>query len=156
MPGMQPWFSAAARRTAERLERAHRRLVGRELPGVPAHSGRVAEDVWESDAVVVAHGTQADPVLCYGNRAGLALWARSWEEFTRTPSRFTAEEPERGGRARLLAAVSARGFIEDYTGVRITGDGRRFRIHRATVWNFSDEADLPAGQAATFGEWEWL
>ena len=32
--------------------------------------------------------------------------------------------------ARLLAAVTSHGFIDDYSGVRISKSGRRFRIHR--------------------------
>ena len=53
---------------------------------------------------------EADPVLNYGNRAALALWEMSWEELTRTPSRLTAEAPNREERAKLLEAVTQRGF----------------------------------------------
>jgi len=60
----------------------------------------------------------------------------SWAELTRTPSRLTAEAPNREERARLLAAVTARGFIDDYSGVRISKSGRRFRIARATSLEF--------------------
>ena len=52
-----------------------------------------------------------------------------------TPSRLTAEAPNREERARLLAAVTTRGFIDDYSGIRISNTGRRFRIAQATVWN---------------------
>jgi hypothetical protein len=75
---------------------------------------------------------------------------------TRTPSRLTAEVPEREERARLLAAVAARGYIDDYSGVRIAKSGRRFRIERATVWNVSGQDSAPRGQAATFAAWEFL
>jgi hypothetical protein len=106
--------------------------------------------------VLVSHGTQADPVLNYGNATALALWEMSWAEFTQTPSRLTAEAPNREERARLLAAVTAHGFIDDYSGVRISKNGRRFRISQATVWNLLTENGLPCGQAASFNSWTWL
>ena len=92
----------------------------------------------------------------YGNAAALALWEMSWAELTRTPSRLTAEAPNRGERARLLAAVTARGFIDDYSGIRISKTGRRFRIAQATVWNLLDEHGIYCGQAAMFSHWEFL
>jgi hypothetical protein len=72
------------------------------------------------------------------------------------PSRLTAEAPDRGERARLLAEVSARGYIDDYAGVRVSRSGRRFMIARATVWSLVDEAGRRRGQAATFGTWQPL
>jgi MEKHLA domain len=114
------------------------------------------EKIFHAPFVLVSHGTEADPVLNYGNAAALALWEMSWAELTRTPSRLTAEVPNREERARLLAAVTQRGFIDDYSGVRISKTGRRFRIARATVWNLISETGLPGGQAAMFTHWEFL
>jgi len=54
------------------------------------------------------------------------------------------------------ATVTARGFIDDYSGVRISKTGRRFKIFRATVWNLLNEDSQPCGQAAMFGAWEFL
>jgi hypothetical protein len=71
------------------------------------------------------------------------------------PSRLTAEAPDRTERARLLAEVAARGFIDDYSGVRISRTGQRFRIERATVWNLSDDEGRRCGQAATFRTWRY-
>lgn len=72
------------------------------------------------------------------------------------PSRLTAEAPNRAERARLLAEVAARGFMDDYSGVRIARNGQRFLIEQATVWNLSDTEGQPCGQAATFQAWRWL
>ena len=72
------------------------------------------------------------------------------------PSRYTAEAPDRAERARLLAEVATRGFIDDYAGVRIARTGNRFQIARATVWNLTDETGRRCGQAATFREWRSL
>ena len=64
--------------------------------------------------------------------------------------------PDRDERARLLAAVTANGFIDDYAGIRISKTGRRFRIAQATVWNLLDESGTFSGQAAMFSRWEFL
>ncbi len=116
----------------------------------------MAEQIFHAPFVLVSHGTEPDPVLNYGNQAALDLWEMSWAELTRTPSRLTAEAPNREERARLLAAVTARGFIDDYSGIRISKTGRRFRIAQATVWNLLSESGLPCGQAAMFSHWEFL
>jgi hypothetical protein len=138
------------------LAQSFRRFTGRDLlPGLFNPLG-LARCIFEAPFVVVSHGTEADPVLNYGNQAALQLWELSWAELTRTPSRFTAETPEQAERARLLAAVTARGFIDDYSGIRIAKTGRRFRIERATVWNLVTERGDLCGQAATFDRWEFL
>lgn len=138
------------------LVRSLKHWTGRELvPGSsdPVEASRV---LFEASFVLVSHGTQADPVLNYGNRAALNLWEMSWDELTRTPSRLTAEAPNREERARLLEAVTRQGFIDDYSGVRISKTGRRFRIARATVWNLVTPEGAPCGQAAMFDRWEDL
>ena len=130
--------------------------TGRDLlPGDPAAPEFAAQD-YAAPFVLVAHGSEADPVLNYGNQTALRLWEMTWEELTRTPSRLTAEAPNREERARLLAAVTAHGFIDDYSGIRISKTGRRFRIAQATVWNLVDEAGHYRGQAAQFAQWEFL
>ena len=137
------------------LKRSLKHFAGRELfPGLTGEA--LARALADAPFVVVSHGTQADPILNYGNRAALALWEMEWDEFTRTPSRLTAEAPERTERARLLAAVAQHGFIDDYSGIRISKTGRRFRIFQATVWNLEAETGQPCGQAAMFDRWEFV
>ena len=60
-------------------------------------------------------------------------------------------------RAALLSRVSRDNYIDDYSGVRITKTGKRFRIDQATVWNVvdSDTGDY-LGQAAVFSYWSFL
>jgi hypothetical protein len=138
------------------LARSYRHFTGRELlPGL-FNPTELARGLYEAPFVVVSHGTEADPVLNYGNAAAQRLWEMSWDELTRTPSRHTAEAPVREERARLLAAVTARGFIDDYSGIRISKSGRRFRIAKATVRNLITEQGESCGQAATFDRWEFL
>jgi hypothetical protein len=150
------WQREGGARHAARLLRSHRRLTGHGLLGVPDDSHEAARALYEAPFVVVSHGNEADPILDYGNAVALALWEMSWDELTRTPSRLTAEAPNREERARLLAQVTSRGYIDDYSGIRISRNGRRFRIDRATVWNVFDEAGVRCGQAATFARWEFL
>ena len=125
-------------------------------PLVLAGSTSLLESLYIAPFVVLSHGTEADPILNFGNEAALQLWGLTWEELTQMPSRLTAEPPNRDERARLLKSVAEKGYIDDYQGVRITKDGRRFFIPKATVFNLVDEAGNLAGQAATFSEWKFL
>ncbi len=138
------------------IARSLKHWTGRELLVGSFPATELAENIFRAPFILVSHGTETDPVLNYGNAAALALWEMSWAELTRTPSRLTAEAPNREERARLLAAVTNRGFIDDYSGVRISKSGRRFRIARATVWNLLDENEHYSGQAAMFSHWEFL
>lgn len=151
-----PWQTGFVIAQTQILARSLKHGPGREL--WPGHftAPELAEKIFRAPFALVSHGTEADPILNYGNAAALALWEMSWEELTRTPSRLTAEAPNREERTRLLATVTARGFIDDYSGVRISKTGRRFRIVRATVWNLLTEAGQPCGQAAMFDRWEFL
>ena len=138
------------------LARSLQHWTGRELlPGFADPRG-LSRAVFEAPFVLVSHGIEVDPILNYGNRAALALWEMSWTELTRTPSRLTAEALNRDERARLLKAVTRHGFIDDYSGVRISKTGRRFWIARATVWNLLTADGQPCGQAARFDEWGFL
>src|SRR5580658_2486705 len=138
------------------LARSFKKWTGRDLLPGNFSAPELAGKIFRAPFVVVSHGTQADPILNYGNRTALALWEMSWDEFTRTPSRLTAEAPNREERARSLEAVTSKGFIDDYSGIRISKSGRRFRIAQATVWNLLTENGQPCGQAAMFDQWEFL
>lgn len=116
----------------------------------------MAEALWQAPRVIVAHGTEADPVFFYGNRLALHTFDMDFASFTRLPSRYSAEPLAREERARLLERVSRDGFIDDYAGVRISASGKRFRIERAVVWNLVDPAGGHHGQAATFSHWQPL
>lgn len=152
----EPWTSDWAVAHAVTLGRSFRHWLGRDLlPGVTAPAAFAAA-LRDAPFVLVSHGTQADPVLNYGNRAALALWEMSWDELTRTPSRLTAEAVAREERARLLAQVTRHGHIANYSGVRVAKSGRRFRITQAVVWNLLDEAGAACGQAAMFDRWDYL
>jgi len=138
------------------LIESYRRLTGRELLPGQSDAKEAVVALASAPFVLVSHGTEPDPILNYGNSKALELWEMTWEELTRTPSRLTAEAPNREERARLLETVSRRGFIDDYAGVRISKGSRRFRIEDATVWNLITESGIYWGQAAKFSDWTYL
>lgn len=107
-----------------------------------------------SPLVIASHGTEKDPVLNFGNRSALELWETDWGTFTSMPSRLTAEPVEQSERERLLHEVTTHGFIDNYSGIRISTTGKRFRIHQATVWNVIDPSENYLGQAVVFADYE--
>lgn len=132
---------------------SYARWLGQELLPRTGDAEQQAEALWQAPFVVVAHNTLADPVLIYGNRTALNLWEMDLSTFLATPSRHTAEPMHRDERARLLAKTAEQGYVDDYSGIRISQSGKRFRIHQAIVWNLIDSQDNPVGQAATFDHW---
>ena len=132
------------------------RLLGRELLPRTGSPERQCEALFTAPFVVVSHGAEPDPLLTYGNAAALALWEMTAAEFRGTPSRFTAEPVHREERARLLDRTRRRGYVDDYSGVRISRSGRRFRVERAIVWNLATASGAACGQAATFDRWTLL
>lgn len=153
---IEPWATDWGRAHAATLARSFRHWMRRDLPVHTSGACALAEALFNAPFVLVSHGTQADPILNYGNRTALALWEMAWDEFTRTPSRLTAEPVAREERARLLTEVTQHGHIANYAGVRISKSGRRFRIAQAVVWNLLDEHGAHYGQAAMFDRWEFL
>jgi hypothetical protein len=139
-----------------RLLDSYQRWMQRDLIERSANFALEAERLFHAPFVVVSHGTQADPIFCYGNALALQLWELTWAELTSMPSRLTAEPMHRDERAQLLARTTRDGYVDDYRGIRISKSGRRFRIDQAIVWNVLDEAGNYAGQAATFSQWEYL
>ena len=148
-----PWRSSAVIGHSQVLLDSYARLLGHELLPRKGSAQEQARELFYVPFVVLSHGTEADPILNYGNAAALALWETDLATFTSMPSRLTAEAPQRDERARLLDRVSRDGYIDDYAGVRISTTGRRFLIERATVWNLFDSDGHRLGQAATFDRW---
>jgi hypothetical protein len=142
-----PDFTPALRNRLGLLVASYERLSG--MPLITAE-GDLADALWRFPAAIVAHGTGDDPVFFFGNRAALIAFELDFAAFTRLPSRLSAEPGLRAEREALLARVAATGMIRDYSGIRISATGRRFRIDQAVVWNLTDEAGIRHGQAAMF------
>lgn len=153
---MQPWQEPNWIEQTQVLLNSHRRFLGEELIAPDGSDEDQSRALFEAPFVVVSHGTQADPILNYGNQAALDLWEMSLEVMLQTPSRMTAEPVHRDERARLLERTLRDGFVDDYRGIRIASTGRRFLIEKAIVWNLVDENGDRVGQAATFSDWVFL
>jgi len=135
------------------LADSYARLTGHRLVAEADDAGSLARRVWEAPFALVSHGTEADPVFNYANLTALGLFEMSWEDFTCMPSRLSAEPENQQARATLLQRVKEHGYIDDYSGVRISATGRRFVIHDAVVWNVVDRQGRYHGQAAMFAHW---
>lgn len=72
------------------------------------------------------------------------------------PSRLSAEPIDREARALMLQQAAAKGYIDNYQGVRISSTGKRFLVEKAVVWNLQDNSGNKCGQAATFANWTFL
>ncbi len=127
---------------------SYARLLGKHLTQDDQDAPVAA--LWSAPSVILAHGIEADPVFFFGNLAALRVFETDWDSLTRMPSRLSAQAPDQAERQRLLDRVTRFGFVDDYSGVRISAKGRRFFIPRATVWNLVDEVGVIHGQAATF------
>jgi hypothetical protein len=105
---------------------------------------------------VLSHGMGVDPIFNYGNQRALDMFEMCWEEFTALPSRLSAETVNQKERGKLLDAVTKHGYINNYSGIRISKSGRRFMIRDATVWNLITPDGQFYGQAALIRDWEYL
>jgi PAS domain-containing protein len=124
------------------------------VPLIPPSADSV-KDLINFAYPIASHIAGKDPQFNYANQAALALFKMRDDEFLGLPSRYSAEPMVREQRAAFLAEVTANGFVENYSGVRIAKDGSRFLIEQATVWNVVDIA-LPKdilGQAVVIKKW---
>jgi hypothetical protein len=138
------------------LSRSFRHFTGRELVPARMTGPEAASYLFRAPLALLSHDTAPDPVFNYANETAMGLFAMNWEEITALPSRLSAETGNQEAREALLAKVEAQGYVNGYSGVRISRQGRRFRIQDATVWNLLNELGAPAGQAAMFEHWQWL
>jgi len=138
------------------LRSSYKLMTGQDLVETTLTKEEGAKDIFYSTNIVLSHNTFRDPLLNYINQVGLTLFEMDWEKMLQTPSRLTAESIEQEARKILLDKVSDYGFIDDYSGVRISSTGRRFKIEKATVWNLVDLSDNCYGQAAMFSNWRYL
>lgn len=138
------------------LRHSYRQLLHRDLLAADLEDEAAAQAIYTAPFVVVSHDTAADPIFNYANQTALNLFEMTWAEFTALPSRQSAEPPNREERDRLLATVTRQGYIDNYSGIRISKTGKRFWIQDVTVWNLSDRDGNYQGQAAFYSHWQFL
>ena len=151
-----PWEQNGWIEQSQIILNSYEKLLGKPLVDRNSSISKQAAQLFHAPFVVVCHGTQSDPLLSYANQLALELWEISIPVLLQTPSRMTAEPVHRDERAELLARTTRDGYVDDYRGIRLSTDGKRFLIERATVWNLVGCDGTPAGQAATFGKWKML
>ncbi len=134
------------------MSQSYRNFTGKVL--IEGHD--LASDLYYAPFPLVSHGNQRDPILRYGNLKAQQLWGMSWDELVRMPSRLTAEPEVAQERQRLLDEASNKGYVDNYRGIRISKDGRRFNVDKTILWNVVDSEGTKYGQAAKIGQWDWL
>lgn len=139
-----------------RMIQSLKKLKGVELVDSSLSMEEQATQVIHAPYVLIAHNATADPVFQYSNKKGLELFEMSWDEFTQLKSKYSAEPQNRQEREQLLNEVIAKGYADNYSGIRISKTGRRFQIKAATVWNIIDENNRKIGQAAMFRDYTYL
>lgn len=139
------------------MQESLRQLTGRDFTNYGLKiTENLARDVYYAPFVVVSHNTDPDPIFNYANLTAQKLFEMTWAEFTAIPSRQSAEPPNQDERAKLLEAVTTKGFYESYTGIRISKNQRRFYIQDVLVWNLLDSEKHYYGQAAIYHRWQYL
>jgi MEKHLA domain len=150
-----PWQEKEIIRHSQRLLHSFKHWTGNSLLDVSGTPEEIAQALFEAPFVLVSHGTEANPIFNYANRKALELWELSWEEFTKMPSRKTAEEVVQAERDRLLLEAATKGFSY-FSGVRITSTGKRFEIKDGILWNLLDEYNQRCGQAAVHSQCKFI
>jgi len=148
MPSSKP-SDAKLRLIVESYQRLTGKPLLEHLP-LRGNDSDLRTAIWEAPRAIVAHGTEADPIFFYGNRMALGAFEMDEEEFSRLPSRLSAEPMGQEARVKLLEKVTQQGYVDGYSGMRIAKSGKRFMITDTTVWNLLDEAGVNHGQAAVF------
>ena len=143
-----------------RLVESYKRLTGNDLL---AYNGMnsdasfsIIEQLDNAPFVLLSHGLGDDPIFNFGNKSALELFEIDWQGLTKMPSRLSAEAINQADREYLLETVTRQGYIDDYSGVRISAKGKRFMIKQAIVWNIIDAKGDYFGQAAIFSHWDFL
>jgi hypothetical protein len=132
------------------------RYTGKRLAPEALRGQALAKYLYGAPFVLLSHGTEADPVFNFANEQAQQLWEMDWNEFTKLPSRLSAEPVGQEERNSLLNRARIHGYIDDYSGIRISRTGKRFRIVDTVLWNLYDASGVPVGQAAMFDRWEPL
>ena len=150
-----PWQQETIIIHSQRILNSFQHWLGYSLLDVSGSPPEIAQALFEAPFILAAHGTEANPIFNYGNRKALEQWEMSWEEFTCTPSRKTAEVVAQEERDRLLAEAATKGFSY-FSGVRITSTGRRFQIKDGILWNLLDQQHQYCGQATVLSKCEFI
>jgi hypothetical protein len=132
---------------------SYKQLLAKELIIRKGSKIEQAKQLFFAPFVVISHGIEADPIYNYGNKSGLILWERSWEELRKTPSRTSAEPLLREERQQLLTETKNQEYVINRQAIRISKTGKKYQINDITIWNLYNQKNKYCGQAATFSDW---
>ena len=159
---MRPHLTASIAAYNRLMANSFQRFYGQSiLAGVDTDSlpdMALAEAMSMAPQAIVSHGTEADPIFRYGNAQALKLWEMDWDSFTQLPSRLSAEAAGdiQSDRDALLKTALTKGWVDNYSGVRISSTGKRFDIRNTLLWNVVDDTGVRHGQAAFIRDWRCL
>ena len=153
---MEIWQKPEIKAHSQALISSFKTLVDRDLITTTGDVDADTRALFHAPFALLSHGTEADPILNYGNETALNLWEMDFAHFTQMPSRLTAEPMLREERQRLLETAARKGYIDDYAGIRISASGKRFRISNVILWSVTDTTGAQLGQAAFFDQWEYV
>ena len=153
-PAEAPWLSPQLLGLTALLLESHQRLF--QSPLVRSSGIRLAaQELFVLDQVVLCHDGSEDPRFLYANRAALQLFSRNCEQMVGMPSRLSASANQRLSRREQLELARRQDKLENYSGVRVNSQGRRFQIRGARIWSLIDQERHYSGQAACFSQWWW-
>ena len=164
LPAGKPVTGAAEHRSTDTVMwlllvvESYRRAVGR-----PLLSGfsitEIADQVWGAPFVLLSHtcGEGEEPTFNYANSAALELFETAWDGLVGSPSTQSAEDDAdvQADRQRLLDEAREKGFVEGYSGWRVSAEGKRFLVQDAILFNVVSPSEKTVGQAVVFTSWEY-
>ena len=151
---LQPNFNTQAYNNhGQILCSSYRHWTDKHLISKHSEPDKLIIELYEAPFAIVSHGIENDPIFNFGNKVALELFELDWDQFIQLPSRNSIETKNRKQREELMRRVSNDGHMINYSGVRISSTGKRFKIEVATIWNIIDENDHYHGQAAMFKNW---
>lgn len=159
---MKPHLTAPVAAYNRLMANSFQRFTGQSILGAIDTASlsdiELVQAMFDAPQAVVSHGIEADPIFRYANAQALKLWEMDWDSFTRLPSRLSAESAGdiQSDRDALLKTALKKGWVDNYTGVRISSTGRRFDIRHTALWNVVDDAGVRHGQAAFIRDWRFL
>ena len=109
--------------------------------------------LYNAPFVVVSHGLEDTAIFNFGNEMALDLFELDWKSFIKMPSKESVEIINQVEREKLIQQVAKDGFLDNYSGIRLSSSDRRFLIQGAIIWNIIDDSGAYYGQAAMFESW---
>lgn len=153
---LPPWQNESVIELSQTLCQSFQQILDRDLDNFPADPAALAQALYHAPYAVLAHDGGGDPKFTYANLTAQSLWETPWHDFIGMPSRYSAEPDLREVRSQMLERVRRDGYIDDYSGIRISKSGKRFELGSTIVWNLLNHNGEKCGQAATFNQWSHL